>query len=252
MKTISDPNQLEAAWSQQYARLAEHFSRMLPEQGVLVEIGCGRGQLTIPLAERILRWQIIGVDRFKGPYSDSRAELLSVLANRGRKIGIKVEVSDYSMWLASQADSKYDAIISSEFLPEIDSESTRDFLIDCYRVIKAGGRTFHSFLSPEPRNARQRRLIDADSNPRWTKTPPKEWFSPPPSKVREYLELAGFKRVRLTRLRSGLVIRSDAARELLKDWDIRQSYWKSHHRALEKEGLEVPDWIIISAAKIRP
>jgi cyclopropane fatty-acyl-phospholipid synthase-like methyltransferase len=249
MKTISDPKQLESAWSQQYARLAEHFSRMLPEQGVLVEIGCGRGQLTIPLAERIPGWQIIGVDRFKGPYADSRAELLSVLASRGRKIGIKVEVSDYSTWLASQADSKYDAIISSEFLPEIDSERTRDFLFDCYRVIRAGGRTIHSFLSPEPRNARQRRLIDADSNPRWTKTPPEEWFSPPPRKVREYLERAGFKRLRLTRLRSGLVIRSDAARVVLKAWDVRRSYWKSHQRALEMEGLEVPDWIIISAAK---
>jgi cyclopropane fatty-acyl-phospholipid synthase-like methyltransferase len=225
---------------------------MLPEQGVLVEIGCGRGQLTIPLAERIPRWQIIGVDRFKGPYSDSRAEFLSVLAGRGKKIGIRVNVSDYRTWLESQPDSKYDAMISSEFLPEIDSESTRDFLFDCHRVIRPGGRTIHSFLSPEPRNARQRRLIEADSDPRWTKTPPEEWFSPPPRKVREYLELAGFKRLRLTRLRSGLVIRSGAARELLKDWDIRGSYWESHQRTLEKEGLEVPDWIIISATKIRP
>ena len=250
MKIISDPKQLEAVWGQQYARLARYFARLLPEQGVLVEIGCGRGQLTIPLAERIPRWQIIGVDRFKGPYSKNRAELRSVLAS-DKKIGIKIEVSDYRRWLESQTDSKYDAIVSSEFLPELDSEKTRSFLVDCYRVIRAGGRTIHSFLSPEPRNERQRRLIEADSNPRWTKTPPAEWFSPPPRKVRECLQLAGFKRLQLTRLRSGLAIRSDAARELLKDWDIRRSYWESNHRALEKEGIEVPDSIIISAAKIK-
>ena len=51
-------------------------------------------------------------------------------------------------------------------------------------------------------------------------------------------------------MRSELVICSNAARELLKDWDVRQSYWKSHREALEKEGIEIPDWLIIGAAKI--
>jgi hypothetical protein len=67
--------------------------------------------------------------------------------------------------------------------------------------------------------------------------------------VLEYLKLAGFKKPRMVRVRSGLVIRSKAAKELLKDWDIRQSYWKSHREALEKEGLEIPDWLIIRADK---
>ncbi len=99
----------------------------------------------------------------------------------------------------------------------------RGFFVESYRVLKAGGTTIHSFLSPKPRNGRQRRLIEADSDPRWTKTPPTEWFSPPPRLVLEYLRLAGFKRPMRARLRSGLVIRSTAARELLKDWDIRAS-----------------------------
>ena len=249
MTPVSDPEELETAWSQQYARLAEHFSRMLPQVGVLVEIGCGKGQLTIPLADRISRLKIVGVDRFKGPYSKNHTELLSALSNRGRKIGIKVVVSDYYPWLASQPDSKYDAIVSSEFLPEIDSKRTREFFAESYRVLKPGGRTVHSFLSPEPRNARQRRLIEADSKPRWTKTPPEEWFSPTPKLVLEYLKLAGFKKPRMVRVRSGLVIRSTAAKELLKDWDIRQSYWKSHRGVLEREGLEIPDWLIFRADK---
>jgi cyclopropane fatty-acyl-phospholipid synthase-like methyltransferase len=250
MNPVSDPGELEDAWSQQYARLADHFSRMLPQKGVLVEIGFGKGQLTIPLADRLLRLQIVGVDRFKGSYSRNHTELLSALASRRKKIGIKVVVSDYQSWLASQPDSKYDAITSSEFLPEIDSKRTREFFAESYRVLKPGGRTIHSFLSPEPRNARQRRLIEADSDPRWTKTPPAEWFSPTPKLVLEYLMLAGFRKPRMTRLKSGLVIRSVAARELLKDWDIRKSYWKSHRDVLENEGLEIPDLLIISASKI--
>ncbi len=224
---------------------------MLPKQrGVLVEIGCGKGQLTIPLAERLSRCQIIGVDRFRGSYSQAQTELLATLASLGKNLAIKVIVSDYQAWLSNQQNSKYDAIISSEFLPEIDSRSMRGFFVESYRVLKAGGTTIHSFLSPRPRNARQGRLIEADSDPRWTKTPPAEWFSPPARRVLEYLRLAGFKRPMRARLRSGLVIRSTAAREVLKDWDVRQSYWKSHRKELEKEGLEIPDWIIIGAAKI--
>jgi len=224
---------------------------MLPKKrGVLVEIGCGKGQLTIPLAERLPRSQIIGVDRFRGSYSQAQTELLSDLASLGKNLAIKVIVSDFRAWLSYQQNSKYDAIISSEFLPEIDSRSMRGFFVESYRVLKAGGTTIHSFLSPRPRNARQRRLIEADSDPRWTKTPPAEWFSPPARRVLEYLRLAGFKRPMRARLRSGLVIRSTAAREVLKDWDVRQSYWKSHRKELEKEGLEIPDWIIIGAAKI--
>ena len=251
MKSISNPEDLEFAWDQQYARLAERFSRMLSKQrGVLVEIGCGKGQLTIPLAEKLPRCQIIGVDRFRGTYSQAQTELLSNLASLGKNLAIKVIVSDYQAWLSNQQNSKYDAIISSEFLPEIDPKSMRSFLVESYRVLKSGGTTIHSFLSSKPRNARQRRLIEADSDPRWTKTPPVEWFSPPPSLVLDYLRLAGFKRPRRVRLRSGLVIRSNAARELLKDWDIRKSYWKSHRGTLEREGLEVPDWLIMSANKI--
>jgi len=251
IRPISDPRELGAAWNGQYARLAELFSRMLAKKrGVLVEIGCGKGQLTIPLAKRLPRCQIIGLDRFRGSYSSAQTELLSNLASLGKNLAIKVIVSDYQAWLSNQQNSKYDAIISSEFLPEIDSKSMRPLFVESYRVLKVGGTTIHSFLCPKPRNARQRRLIEADSDPRWTKTPPAEWFSPPPRRVLEYLKLAGFKRPRSIRLRSGVVIRSSAARKLLKDWDVRQSYWKFHREALEKEGLEIPDWLIVGAAKI--
>jgi cyclopropane fatty-acyl-phospholipid synthase-like methyltransferase len=250
MIAISDPGELEMAWAHQYERLSQRFCRILPIQGLIVEIGCGKGQLTIPLVEMAPRLQVIGVDRFMGPYSKSHTELLSALAGRGKKVGIRVVVSDYNAWLETQPDSKYDAVISSEFLPELDSKSMTDFFADCNRVIKPDGRTIHSFLSPEPRNQRQRRLIEADSEPRWTKTPPEEWFSPTPRQVLEALKGAGFKECRMVKLRSGLVIRSLAARRMLRDWDIRQSYWKLHRTALESEGLEIPDWLIVGARKV--
>src|SRR5439155_12093057 len=88
MKSISDPEDLEFAWDQQYARLAERFSRMLSKQrGFLVEIGCGKGQLTIPLAERLPRCQIIGVDRFRDPTLKPRPNYYRTLLVRERTWG---------------------------------------------------------------------------------------------------------------------------------------------------------------------
>jgi len=223
---------------------------MVPKKaGVLVEVGSGEGQFTVPFANVVPQYKIIALDRFKGAYSGNQARFLSTIAKNRLKTRIKVVASDYNAWLAAQPDSIYDGVISSEFLPEITSKPMVRFFDQCHRVTKPGGITVHSFLSPEPANARQKRLIDADSNPKWTKTPPLEWFSPSQVIVLDYLRSAGFRRLQQIRLKSGLVIRSKAARQLLKDWDIRRSYWKLHIGTLEKHGFEIPDWIIVGGIK---
>jgi len=223
---------------------------LLPKKaGVLVEVGPGEGQLTVPFANLVSRYKIIALDRFKGAYSGNEAGLLSAIARNRLRARITVVVSDYIAWLTGQQDSKFDGVISNEFLPEITSRRMGRFFAECHRVTKHGGFTVHSFLSPEPGNARQKRLIEADSNPKWTKTPPSEWFSPSQVIVVDYLRSAGFRSLRQIRLKSGLVIRSKAAKQLLKDWEIRRSYWKLHIRTLEKYGFEIPDWIIVGGIK---
>ncbi len=52
--------------------------------------------------------------------------------------------------------------------------------------------------------------------------------------VLDYLRSAGFRRLQQVRLKSGLVILSKAAKQLLKDWDIKPSYWKLHSETLER------------------
>ena len=247
---ISHPRDLAGAWSKQYARVARDIGAVLPPKGrLLVEIGSGKGQLTIPLANRASRYRIIAVDRFKGPYSGDETHLLSAISRNGLKSRIKVVAADYRNWLRKQPESTCDAIISSEFLPEIDSRGMRDFFADCYRVLETGGVTIHSFLSGQPRNKRQKRLIEADADPEWTKTPPAEWFSPTRERVLGDLKKAGFRKPHRIRLKSRLIVRSNAARRLLGDWDVRQSYWTSHREELEDEGLEIPDWLIVSGVK---
>lgn len=250
MRVVLGPKDLGEAWQQQYERLAEKMaSLLLAKRGILVEIGCGKGQLTIPLAQRVSHYRTVAIDNFKGPYSADRLELSNAIARNKMRTRINPVVGDYLAWLTNQPPSRYDATISSEFLPEIDTGGTHRFFAECHRVLRNSGVTIHSFLSPVARNHRQKRLIEADSNPKWTETPPVEWFSPPLNLVVNLLKWVGFRRLRQFRFASGLIFRSDAAREVLRRWDVRGSYWKTHRRVLEREGLEIPDWIVVSGFK---
>ena len=80
---------------------------MLPSrEGVLVEVGSGEGQLTIPFANVVPRYKIIALDRFKGAYSGNQARLLSEIARNRLRTRIRVVASDYNAWLAAQPDSR--------------------------------------------------------------------------------------------------------------------------------------------------
>lgn len=215
----------------------------------MVEIGCGRGQLTIPLAKLAESLRIIGVDSYGPQYRSWRKSFHSILLREKLTGRIRLVLRNYLHWLSGQGSNKYDGLISSEFLPDIGSDETRRFLKETYRIIRREGVTIHCFLSPSAQNARQRLLIEADSDPRWSKFPPKEWFSPQQKFVVQTLKSTGFERIRVRHLKSNLIVRGDAARALLKDWDVRMAFWKTYKKRLQSQGLEIPDWIAISAVK---
>jgi 2-polyprenyl-3-methyl-5-hydroxy-6-metoxy-1,4-benzoquinol methylase len=248
---LSDPSELAAAWSTQYERLAQIFANVLGKKNRrIAEIGCGSGALTIPLAKHVVNAQFVLVDRFVGSvYSRNHRGLVSNL-KRAKLVGrARIVVCNHLKWITTQRDETYDAVISSEFLPEVDSAETRRFTRECYRLLRPRGVAVHSFLSPIPRNIRQKLLIIADSNPVWTKTPPKEWFSPKPDLVIRELRESSFHRIRIKVIRSNLVIKADAARSQLKRWEIKDSFFKAHEKLLNTRGFEIPDWVIISAVK---
>jgi len=53
MEEVSDPKELDKAWRQQYENLAREFAKLIGKRRTIIEIGCGRGQLTIPLAKLV-------------------------------------------------------------------------------------------------------------------------------------------------------------------------------------------------------
>ena len=248
MGEVSDPKELDKAWRQQYDNLAREFAKLIGKRRTIIEIGCGRGQLTIPLA-KLVRGRLLTVDSFAWPYNTAYRSILNMVSKEKLIGRVSVFKEDYRSFLSRQDDARYEAVISSEFLPEIDSARTREFLSECQRVLKRGGVSVHSFLSPVPKNPRQRLLIEADTNPKWTKTPPDEWFSPTQNLVASELRRARFKGIKALRLKSNRIVKGEAARKLLRDWDIRETFWKSHKAFLVSQGLEIPDWIICAGRK---
>ena len=250
VQVVDDPKKVENAYAHQYENLASEIANLVPTRGgILAEIGCGEGQLTIPLAKLLPRHRFNAVDTFTGPYSGTQSRLNQALFRAKLKSRVKVNVADYLDWLWEEFSDKYVGVISSEFLPETDSYELSMFLSECYRVTRPGGLTVHSFLSPLPRNRRQKLLIEADSNPKWTKTPPKEWFSPKPALVMSELRRAGFRNLHVEKIKSNLIIKADAVRNFLHSWDVKSTFWNTHKVQLAIGGLEVPDWLIVSGRK---
>jgi cyclopropane fatty-acyl-phospholipid synthase-like methyltransferase len=251
IEIVRKPSDLEAVWPKQYVNLAHVFASVLgTRRHRVAEIGCGRGQLTVPLAKRASNLRFVLVDSFVGTnYSKNYKALVRNLRKAGLTKRADIRVSDYMNWITTQKDDTYEAVISSEFMPEIDSDETHLFIQECYRILKPEGVTIHSFLSPIPRNFRQKFLITADSNPLWTRTAPKQWFSPKPELVARELRKSGFHRIRKTMLRAQLIMKVDAAKSWLKSAEVRASFYERHERLLNASGLEVPDWVIVSGTK---
>ncbi len=251
MMVCSTLKEFRKAWKQEYDKLEDIYRTFLAGRGgTVVEIGCGRGQLTFPLARATEECRFICVDSYPDPYSGGKRAFEFALS-KSRRLRDRVEliVADGTEWLSRQESRAFDVVMSNEFLVEINSVMMRTLIEECHRVLRPGGLCAHSFLSPMPKNRRQRLLIDANVNPKWAEFPPKEWFSPPPEVVVRQMRMAGFRQVQATGIRTDVTIVASAARSVLSGWHIRPSFWDSHEKELTNEGLEFPDWIIVTGRR---
>ena len=250
MRSCSDPNSLSEAWESQYAALAGRAARLLPSATEnILELGCGRGQFTIPLAAVSPNARILAVDRFQGSYAPTYGELLASLWRGHLSQRVAVKRGDGLRWLSRRRSRGFQSVVSSEFLPEVTAKEMSTFFRNCFRVLDPGGSTVHIFLSPIARSPQQQLVIEADSDPRWTRRSPQGWFSPPPRLALSALAEAGFTRIRSEIIPSGLRFTRAAALRQLRRWGVRAAFGRLLGIDRGFSSLELPDWVMLSGKR---
>ena len=224
------------------AFLVEHLE--FDQVSTVLEVGCGRGQLTVPFVKRVRRVKpgvrVIALDLSAGPYKGQLGLLRTHLREENLDsliMPIRADIRNMRVI----ADASVDLVVSNETLCELDRNGLRMALEGFLRVLTSDGQMVHGELIPAYENEAQRLLIEANLHSVATAVPRPEWVSPCSDEVAALLHTIGFRAIMVryfeTNLRfSGL----HAALEKLQEWHVDPAFIKEHMEELKRWGLEYP------------
>jgi ubiquinone/menaquinone biosynthesis C-methylase UbiE len=227
-----------------YERLAAFLLENLvfDNVSVILEAGCGGGQLTIPFVKGVSKikenFKVIAFDISAGPYEGD----LEILKDRIRKerlealvFSVKGDVRD----MKEMANESVDLIISNELLCDLDKKGLEKALQEFYRILRRGGMMAHGELNPIPENEAQRLLIRADAYSIETLRPKPKWFSPFSDEVAALMHKIGFKDITVKYFETDIKMGYKEAVAYLKRW-VKQDFIKNYQKHLRKYGIEFP------------
>jgi SAM-dependent methyltransferase len=102
----------------------------------ILDLGCGAGMSTLPLAEAWPDATIHAVDL--------AAPMLRYAHARSEAFGIPVHYSQQNAAHTNFADGSFDLVLSNLLLHEIPQKLTREVIAECYRLLAPGGVTVHN------------------------------------------------------------------------------------------------------------
>jgi ubiquinone/menaquinone biosynthesis C-methylase UbiE len=228
-----------------YERLADFLVKNINfhRVSVILEAGCGSGQLTIPFAKNVMEilkeFKIIALDASIGPYRGNVETLKKRITKEGLEKFIIPLEGDVSNMKAIDKES-VDLIISNELFCDLDREGLERTLKEFYRVLKYNGQMAHGELDPVPENNAQKLLIEADSYSMETLTPKYEWFSPFSDEVAAIMHKIGFKDITVKYFETNVRLSFNEAVKQLEEWNINPAFIEKHVEELKKYGLEFP------------
>jgi SAM-dependent methyltransferase len=245
---VANTSGLERARSEYYSRLADHFLAQVDLRSVrtMLEAGCGRGQLTIPLLERLpKRVRLVVVDSSRGDYSGSLDELGSRLRIGRDEERVRLVRSDVRSMTTVAKDS-IDLVISNELLCDLKSENeiVKAFK-EFHRVLRPRGTMIHGEWLSIPTNKPQAMTIRADGS-EGTDTPSRFWN---PDEISELMMSIGFSDVEVSFFESTIFLVYEVALKELRDWGVRESFLKRNDRLLRRYGIELPFEHVIKGRK---
>jgi ubiquinone/menaquinone biosynthesis C-methylase UbiE len=236
---------MQKAVNSMYERLVSLLIENLDfkRASVILEVGAGRGHLTVPLVKRLKtakgKFRVIALDTSEGPYKTALETLKRELRKENLEDLVMVVNGDVRNMSAMETES-VDLIISNETLCELNREGLERAVQEFYRILKRGGEMGHGELIPVAENEAQRLVIDANADSMETSLSKPEWFSPFSDEVAVVMHRTGFKNIRTEYFETRVKMDCDIALNMLKEWAINPSWIKEHVNNIKRLGLELP------------
>lgn len=227
-----------------YNRLADFLIENLDlDISVILEVGCGQGQLTIPFIQKISKYldnfKLIAFDLSSTPYFNSLETLKKKVKQEGLEdliIIIPGDVRDMN----SIEDESIDLIFSNELLCDLDRRGLESAFKEFYRVLIPNCQMVHAELNPIPENIPQKLFIDADRHSLRTTSPKPDWFSPLSDELAIIMHKIGFRNIIVKYFETGIQLDFESAIEALRNWTVDPKFIEKHKKNLQKYGLEYP------------
>jgi ubiquinone/menaquinone biosynthesis C-methylase UbiE len=236
---------MEKAVSSMYERLVSLLIENLDFEraSVILEVGAGRGQLTIPLVKRLKTvkgdFRVIAFDTSAGPYKGALETLKRDLRKEKLEDLVMVVNGDVRN-MSAMGTEGVDLVISNETLCELNRKGLEEAIQEFHRILKPHGEMAHGELIPVAENEAQKLVIDANANSMETSLPKPEWFSPFADEVAVVMHRTGFKNIRTEYFETRVEMDCDAAQRKLKEWAVLPSWIEEHLDDLRRFGLELP------------
>ena len=235
----SSPSDLSKAWTRYYDRLAAHFVEQIGQRRfkVMLEAGCGRGQLTIPLLRRLPKSvKMVAIDSSKGPYASWLKELSHELRERGLERRVQPIRSD-ARRIKGVKDSSVDIVVSNELLCDLPFDSQLEkALREFYRILRPGGFMIHGEWSSSPAAEPQAFLV-------------KHWPSWTPDQLFSIMRKSGFHDFQITYFETTIHFGYENALEELQTWGATEKFLKRNNKMLKREGIELPYEHVVQCEK---
>jgi ubiquinone/menaquinone biosynthesis C-methylase UbiE len=235
----NSPADLAKAWMNYYDHLAAHFVEQIGQRRLrmVLEAGCGRGQLTIPLLRRLPRnVKMVAVDSSMGPYVGWLKELGRELRSVGLEKRVRLVKSD-ARKIKNVEDGSVDLVVSNELLCDLPYDSQlEEALSEFYRILRPGGFMIHGEWSSSPALEPQAFLVE-------------HWPSWTPDQLFAMMRKNGFHEFQVTYFGTTIHFGYENAVEELRGWGAKETLLKRYDRVLRREGIELPFEHIVQCEK---
>ncbi len=233
------PSDIPQAYAAYYNQMADTFAKHIVARRfrLILEAGCGRGQLTIPLLRKLPnRVRMIAVDSSRGPYRGWLDELTQLLARAKLENRVDVIEADATR-IADVKPGSVDAVVSNELLCDLVPNSRLiRALREFRRILRDNGMMVHGEWSSHSEN--DPRSIMIKHFPSWT-----------PDQLHSATLASGFRNFSVSYFETTIRFQYAAALEELHNWGASSRLLRKRGNLVKGEGFRLPFEHIIRCEK---